>query len=151
MSMRSFVEAATAAATTTSPPAQEEQFVMGLVADPAAPGPEGERTFNVYATVDADGTGYGTLVDPLHPSLNCDLRFLSRQKNGHQYQWLGVVSHANDPGLVGQPVVLSATVHGDSAAPLELEFLGHTYRGRGLVVIAIIAILISLLLPAVQK
>lgn len=133
------------------PPQQEEQFVMGVVADPTAPGPEGELTFNVYASVANDGTGYGTLTDPVHPSYASELRFLSRQRCGNHYRWLGVVTWSNDPALVGQPFVLSATVHGDSASPLELDFLGRTFRGRGLVVIAIIAILIGMLVPAIQK
>jgi len=133
------------------PPQQEEQFVMGLVAAPTAPGPAGELAFNVYASISDDGTGYGTLIDPVHPSYSSDLRFVSRQRQGHHYRWSGVVTRSNDPSLVGQPVVLLGTVQGDSAAPLELEFLGHTFRGRGLVVIAIIAILIAMLVPAIQK
>lgn len=133
------------------PPQQEEQFVMGLVADPAAPGLHGELAFNVYASVAADGTGYGTLSDPVHPSFSSDLRFVSRQRQGRHYRWHGVVTRSNDPGLVGLPFVLSAAVQGDSASPLELEFVGHTFRGRGLVVIAIIAILIGMLLPAIHK
>lgn len=133
------------------PPQQEEQYVMGLVADPTAPGAAGELAFNVYASVTGDGTGYGTITDPVHPSYSSDLRFLARQRIGNQYRWQGVITRSNDPSLVGQPFVLSATVHGDSASPLQLELQGHTYRGRGLVVIAIIAILIGLLIPAVQK
>ncbi|MFO1076282.1 MAG: hypothetical protein U1E73_00985 [Planctomycetota bacterium] len=133
------------------PPRQEEQFVMGLVADPTAAGPEGELAFNVYASIAADGTGYGTLTDPVHPSYASDLTFLSRQSSGHQYQWFGIVARSNNPNLVGQPFVLSATVRGDSASPLAFDLLGHTYRGRGLVVLAQIVILLALLLPAVQK
>ena len=143
--------AATAAAPPTPPPQQEEQFITGLVADPAASGVAGELAFNVYASISQDGTGYGTLSDPVHPAYASDLRFTSRQRVGNHYRWNGVISRANDPNLVGQAIVLSATVHGDSASPLELELQGHTYRGRGLVVIAIIAILIGLLIPAVQK
>lgn len=124
---------------------------MGLVADPAAPGVLGELTFNVYASITDDGTGYGTLTDPVHPGYASDLRFVSVQRTGNQWRWDGVVTGSNDPSLVGQPVVLTATVHGDSASPLQLEFLGCTFRGRGLVVIAIIAVLIALLVPAVQK
>jgi len=132
------------------PPPQQDEFVMGLVADPTAPGPLGELAFNVYASI-TGGTGYGTLTDAVHPSYSSDLRFVSRQRSGNQYRWQGVVTRSNDPGLVGQPFVLSGTVQGESASPLELEFLGRTFRGRGLVVIAIIAVLIGLLLPAVQK
>ncbi|HEX5053683.1 MAG TPA: hypothetical protein VFZ65_18025 [Planctomycetota bacterium] len=148
---RNLLECAETATLAPPPPQQEEQFVMGLVADPDAPGPTGELAFNVYASIADDGTGYGTLIDPVHPSYSSDLRFVSRQRQGPHYRWEGVVTRSNDPGLVGQPVVLLATVHGDSASPLELVFLGHTFRGRGLVVIAIIAILIGLLVPAIQK
>jgi hypothetical protein len=123
---------------------------MGLVADPTATGAAGQLAFNVYASI-TGGTGYGTLTDPVHPSYGSDLRFLSRTRSGNHYQWTGVVTRSNDPALVGQTFVLSATVNGQFASPLQLDFLGHSFRGRGLVVIAIIAVLIALLVPAVQK
>lgn len=152
MTARSLLECvASAAPPATPPPHQQDEFVMGLVADPTAPGIAGQLAFNVYASIGDDGTGYGTINDPVHPSYGSDLRFLSRQRSGHQYQWSGVVTRSNDPALVGQPFVLSATVNGDSASPLQLDFLGHSFRGRGLVVIAIIAVLISMLLPAIHK
>lgn len=130
---------------------QEEQFVMGLVADPTASGIEGELALNVYATITADGTGYGSITDPVHPEYASELRFHSRQRRRDAYRWEGIVASSNNPRLVGQPFVLAATVRGESASPLELTILNRTFRGRGLVVIAIIAILIGMLLPAVQK
>ena len=144
-------KAATLAPPAGPPPQQQDDFVMGLVADPTAPGPEGELAFNVYASIADDGTGYGTLIDPVHASYNSDLRIVSRQINGNSYRWDGVVTWSSDPTLVGQPFSLSATVNGRSASPLELDFLGQRFRGRGLVVIAIIAVLVSLLVPAIQK
>lgn len=123
------------------------QFVMGLVAAPDAPGPERDFVFQVYASVGDDGTGTGTFADVLNPAFRSELRFVARQRQGDHYRWHAVITRSNDPQLVGQPVVLSATVHGDSAAPLQLELAGRSYRGRGLVVIAVIAILIGLLLP----
>ena len=142
-----FDRAAAARVPAGPPPQQDEQFVMGLVASPTAPGAAGELAFNVYASIGADGTGHGTLIDPVHPSYSSNLRFVSREREGHHWRWDAIVTRSNDPTLIGQPVVLLATVHGDSASPLQLEFLGQTFSGRGLVVIAIIAVLIGLLVP----
>jgi hypothetical protein len=129
---------------------QGEQFVMGLVANPFLSGSQGVLVLNVYASVASDGTGFGLLADPVHPGVNSDLRFHSRKRDGDRHRWEGEVIKSNDPTLVGQPFVLSATVAGSAAAPLDLVIMGETYSGRGLVVIAIIAILIGLLLPAVD-
>jgi hypothetical protein len=126
---------------------QEDQFVMGLVANPTLGGPESDLVFNVYASVTGDGTGLGLLTDPLHPEVQSDLRLHARERRGNQYRWEGEVVGSNDPRLVGQPFVLSATVHGEAASPLELALMGETFSGTGLVVIAIIATILALLLP----
>ena len=125
----------------------EEQFITGLVADPT----ESDRAYNVQASITGDGSGFGLFSDPVDPGVTSDVEFHARHRRGNQYRWEGTVIRSTNPRFVDQPFVLSATVHGESAAPLELAFMGRTYSGRGLVVIAIIAVLIALLVPAVQK
>jgi hypothetical protein len=129
----------------------DEHVVMGLVANPRLSGPRGGLILNVAAHVAADGTGFGTLTDPLHPEVQSDLELHTTRRHGDQVRWEGRVVRSKDATLVGQPFLLSATVDGASAAPLDLVLGGETYSGRGLVVIAIIAVLIGLLLPAVQR
>jgi hypothetical protein len=61
----------------------------------------------------------------------------------------GVVTQAVNPAMVGQPVKILAQTHGDATA-VAIKIGDLAFAGAGLVVIAIIAILIALLLPAVQ-
>jgi hypothetical protein len=60
------------------------------------------------------------------------------------------VTQANNPASVGLPVRILAETRGDTTA-LAIAIGDQAFGGAGLVVIAIIAVLIALLLPAVQK
>jgi hypothetical protein len=91
------------------------------------------------------------MIDPLHPEVASDFKVNGLEQRWNRRVIRGEVIRSNTPQLVGQPIVLSATVQGNSASPLNLSVMGETFSGRGLVVIAIIAILISPLLPAVTK
>jgi len=61
----------------------------------------------------------------------------------------GVVTRANNPAHVGLPVRILAETRGDTTA-IAIALGDLAFGGAGLVVIAIIAILIGLLLPAVR-
>ena len=62
----------------------------------------------------------------------------------------GVVTRANNPTNVGLPVKILAETRGDTTA-IAIKLGDLAFGGAGLVVIAIIAVLIALLVPAVQK
>jgi hypothetical protein len=62
----------------------------------------------------------------------------------------GTVISANNPANVGLPIKILAQTRGDSTA-VAIAIGEHAFGGAGLVVIAIIAILIALLVPAIQK
>jgi len=101
------------------------------------------------------GAGFGSAHDPVHPDWNIHFAINSAdreklRKGEARYTLTGVVTRANNPANVGLPVRILAETRGDTTAVAIA--LGETaFAGAGLVVIAIIAVLISLLLPAVQS
>jgi hypothetical protein len=101
------------------------------------------------------GVGFGTAHDPVFPEWNVhfsiDSAERTRLRRGEtQFALKGVVTQANGAFSVGQPVRILAQTSGDTTA-LAIAIGDLTFAGAGLVVIAIIAVLIALLLPAVQK
>ena len=95
------------------------------------------------------GTGLGTFGDDVNPEFNSHFKINSTARRGNVYTFEGEVTAARDAALVGQPVRIVAEVEGATTG-VEITLGTYTFKGAGLVVIAIIAILIGLLLPAVQ-
>lgn len=134
----------------------EVLYGHGQVWNRALPGLAGEvkLAFDLRVNLET-GTGFGTAHDPVFPDWNVHFSIDSgertRLRRGEsQFMMRGVVTQANGAFSVGQPVRILAQTRGDTTA-IAIAIGDLAFGGAGLVVIAIIAVLIALLLPAVQK
>jgi hypothetical protein len=101
------------------------------------------------------GAGFGAAHDPVHPDWNLHFSIDSVERNRiqkgeTQFLMRGRVTQANGEFSVGQQVRILAQTQGDTTA-IAIAIGDLAFGGAGLVVIAIIAVLIALLVPAVQK
>ncbi len=138
---------------------QEDAEVLyghGMVWNRDLPGVAGELRLSFDLRVNMEtGVGFGTAHDPLHPDYNIHFAIGTAHrenvKGGESlYTLTGIVTDAADPQNIGLPVKILAQTEGNTTA-IAIALGDLAFAGAGLVVIAIIAILIGLLLPAVQK
>ena len=128
----------------------------GMVWNRDLPGVAGDLKMSFDLRVNLEtGAGFGTAADPIHPDWNIHFAINSTQqqklrRGDKRYTMIGVVTRANNPANVGLPVRILAETRGDTTA-IAIALGEMAFAGAGLVVIAIIAILIALLVPAVQK
>jgi hypothetical protein len=128
----------------------------GMVWNRDLPGVAGELRLSFDLRVNLEtGTGFGTADDPIHPDWNLHFAINTVEqeklrKGETRYTMTGVVTHANNAANVGLPIRILAETRGDTTA-IAIAIGDLAFGGAGLVVIAIIAILIGLLVPAVQK
>ena len=128
----------------------------GMVWNRDLPGVAGDLKLSFDLRVNLEtGAGFGTADDPIHPDWNLHFAINSTQRESlrhgeTRYTMTGVVTRANNPANVGLPVKILAETRGDTTA-IAIKLGDLAFGGAGLVVIAIIAIMMALLLPAVQK
>jgi TAT (twin-arginine translocation) pathway signal sequence len=152
---RNFLKATGAALAAASIPAvavpphddQRVFYAHGMAWNPQLPDVLGELRLTFDIAVRLGGTGLGTLGDDVHPEFNSHFKINSAVAHGNVYTLEGQVVAARDPSMVGMPLTILAEVEG-SATGVTITLGEHTFKGAGLVVIAIIAVLIGLLLPA---
>jgi len=134
----------------------EVLYGHGMVWNRALAGVPGELKLGFDLRVNLKtGTGLGTASDPVYPDWNIHFAIDSierkRLRKGEtRYTMWGRVTQANNPASIGLPVRILAETRGDTTA-IAIAIGDLAFAGAGLVVIAIIAILIGLLIPAVQK
>jgi hypothetical protein len=134
----------------------EVLYGHGQVWNRELPGVAGDLKLSFDLRVNlTTGVGFGTAHDPLFPDWNVHFAINSAERTKlrsgeSQFMMKGVVTLANNPDRVGLPVRILAETRGDTTA-LAIAIGDLAFGGAGLVVIAIIAVLIGLLLPAVQK
>jgi len=102
----------------------------GVVFNSDLPGLSGELILNVYLAVDPDGTGAGTLSDPVHSTINSHLAVQQTTRHGNELEFVGVVIRSNDPARVGQRFVVSSYVQGDFTS-LVFQLNQETFSGQG--------------------
>ncbi len=134
----------------------EVLYAHGQVWNRALTGVAGElRLAFDFRTNLETGVGFGAASDPVFPEFNVhfsiDSTVRERVHGGEsRYTMAGVVTQAQNPALIGQAVKILAETRGDATA-VAIAIGDLAFAGAGLVVIAIIAVLISLLLPAIQS
>ncbi|HSE39029.1 MAG TPA: twin-arginine translocation signal domain-containing protein [Blastocatellia bacterium] len=125
---------------------QQVFYAHGMAWNTELPEVLGELRLTFDIAVRLGGTGLGTFGDDVHPEFNAHFAINSTARHGNVYTLEGEVVAARDPSLVGMPITVLAEVEG-SATGVTIMLGENTFKGAGLVVIAIIAILIGLLLP----
>jgi len=134
--------------------AGDTMYGHGMVWNRDLPGILGDLRLSFDLRVNLEtGLGFGTAEDPVHPDWNSHFAISSISKEKRpggeaRYTMRGEVTGANNANNVGLPVRIIAETQGDSTA-IAIRIGDHAFGGAGLVVIAIIAILTILLLPAV--
>jgi hypothetical protein len=142
------------AGTRAADPDGDTLYGHGMVWNRELPGLAGRLNLAFDLRVNLKtGTGSGSAGDPAYPREGFHFSIESakreRLRGEDRFVLAGTITDALDPAYIGVPVRIAAQTQGDTTA-IVIRVGDAVYTGAGLVVIAIIAILIGLLLPAVQ-
>ena len=110
------------------------RYIGGVVSNPSLPEVSGELILNVYVTVAPDGTGFGTISDPIHPAVNGHLAIHETRAAGNRVQFEGEIVRANDPAREGTLIQVLATLNGTSTSRLDVVLGENTFSGQGFAV-----------------
>jgi hypothetical protein len=123
-------------------------YLNGCGWNRSLPGVFGQACFVFEARAEVGGTGVGTIRDDVYPEINSQFRIDSVTRQGRHYRLRGEIIASRSPELVGMLVTIDAESlgSGEGSASITVES-----EGNNLVVIAIIAILIGLLVPSIQR
>lgn len=135
-------------AAATQENAQKVFYAHGMVWNPELPAPLAALRLTFDIAVRPGGTGLGTFGDDVHPEFNSHFKINSTAQHGNVHTFEGEITAARDPAMVGTPVTIVAEVEGATTG-VTITLGTDTFKGAGLVVIAIIGVLISLLLPCI--
>ena len=105
-------------------------YATGLVWNSALTGISGELRLTVYLAINEDGTGTGTLSDPVHSNVNSHLTILRTLQRGSRIDFHGEISLSGVDELVGQPFIILAEMHGESTQ-LWLQLGEEVFAGLG--------------------
>lgn len=135
-------------------PDADTLYGHGMVWNRALPGLAGRLNLAFDLRVNLKtGAGSGSAGDAAYPGegfhFSIERTQRERVRGEDRLLMAGTITDAVNPAYLGLPVRIAAQTQGDTTA-IVIRVGDAVYTGAGLVVIAIIAILIGLLLPAVQ-
>ena len=87
----------------------------------------------VHLAVDDDGTGTGTMSDPVYSHVNSHLIIVETRQRGNRYDFHGQISLSNAPELLYQSFIIFALTHGEETL-VWLQLGEEIFAGPGRII-----------------